>query len=73
MHTLDLIIYFVGFGIIWFFLDILSCGEWTNELGGALVGLPIIIVYTIIYVILFVLIDYNWIDIFHAISLNLKW
>lgn len=72
MHFLDLIMYFVCYGFIWFLLDLFSGGELTNELGG-FIGLLIMFIYTIIYIILFVFVDYNWIDIFHSMSLNVKW
>ena len=73
MHILDFIMYFVCLGIIWFILDVISGGDLTNEMGGFFVGLPITMVYTIVYLILFVVEDYNWIDIFHSISFNFKW
>jgi len=67
MHILDLIMYVV---IFWIILAILG-EEYTTEIGG-LIGCGVIVVYTVIYVILFVVIDYNWIDIFETIKLNLK-
>jgi hypothetical protein len=66
MHILDLIIYLISIPILWKIIDVMSNGEFVEELG-TLVGYLIIIVYTIIYVILFVWVDYNWIDIFHSI------
>jgi len=65
MHILDFVMYFVTVGIIWFILGIISDGEFTEEIGGALVGFPVIVVWTIIYFILFVWpIDLNWVDLF---------
>jgi hypothetical protein len=51
--------------LIWKVLEVISNGNLTEELGG-LVGLMIIIVFTIIYVILFVFCDYDWVDIFEG-------
>lgn len=67
MHILDLIMYFVSCFLLWGILHLISGGEFTQEIGAALVGMPIIVLYTIIHIILFVWIDYNWIDIFHSI------
>jgi hypothetical protein len=66
--------YFVTVIILWWLIHIFSGGEFTEEMG-CLVGLFIEIIYTIIYIILFVWpVDYNWIDIFHnGINLNIKW
>ena len=66
MHILDLIIYLISIPILWKIIDVMSNGEFVEELG-TLVGYLIVIAYTIIYVILFVWVDYNWIDIFHSI------
>jgi hypothetical protein len=49
--------------ILWNLLDLISGGELTEELG-SLAGLGIILVFTAIYVIMFVFCDYNWADIF---------
>lgn len=82
MHILDLIMYFVTAGLLWFLIDIMSGGDFTQELGAlknnvtrlkedhirGLVGVLAMIVYTIVYIIMFVFVDYNWIDIFHSIS-----
>lgn len=65
--------YFVTASILWMLIHLFSGGEFTEELG-CLVGGFIEIIYLIIYIILFVWIDYNWIDIFHhGINLNIKW
>jgi hypothetical protein len=66
MHILDLIIYLISIPILWKIIDVMSDGEFVEELG-TLVGYFIVIIYTIIYVILFYWVDYNWIDIFHSI------
>jgi hypothetical protein len=51
----------------------MSDGEFTQELG-AIAGALIMAVFTIIYVILFWVCDYNWIDIFHNVKDGLiKW
>ena len=65
MHILDLIIYLISIPILWKIIDVMSDGEFVEELG-TLVGYFIVIVYTIIYVILFYWVDYNWIDIFSS-------
>jgi hypothetical protein len=65
MHILDFVMYFVTMGIIWFVLDKLFGGEFTNELGG-LVGLLVLFIATIIYIALFVFGGVDWIDIFHG-------
>lgn len=62
MHLLDLIMYFFIGGLLWRFVDYLSDGEWTNELG-TLIGLSIFIVYSIVYIVLFAFWpDLNWVD-----------
>jgi len=57
-------------------LSKLSDGEYTNELGG-LIGLLGVGVITIVYIILFGVMDWDWINIFKGISpielLKLKW
>jgi hypothetical protein len=58
IHILDIVFWFVSVGIIWWLLDYFSNGEYTNELGG-LIGLTIIIIYTIIYIILFGFMGYD--------------
>lgn len=52
IHILDIIFWFVGAGLIWKILEVTTDGESTEELGG-LIGLLIILVYTIVYVIIF--------------------
>lgn len=75
MHILDFIMYFVTTYILWLILAVISNKQYTEELGGALVGIPVVVIYTILYFIFFVWsIDYNWVDIFHnGIHLNIKW
>ena len=67
MHILDLIMYFVTARLAWFIIDKMSNGEYTSEFG-AVFGYGVMVIYTIIYIIMFVFVDYNWIDIFHSIS-----
>ena len=67
MHILDFIMYFPIMGIIWFILIIVGGREFTEELGGAVIGVPVIIVCTIIYIIIFVFCGVDWIDIFHGV------
>ena len=71
IHFLDFIMYIVLVGVIWKALEVISGGELTEELGG-IVGLIIILVFTIIYVILFVFCDYNWVDIFNESWIKFK-
>ena len=66
MHILDLIMYFVTAGLLWFIMDKISGGDLTEEIG-VVIGWMIMLVYTIIYIILFAFCSYNWIDIYHSI------
>ncbi len=67
MHILDFIMYFVTAVIIWWIMDKVTYGNWTNELGG-LFGMFIMIIYTVIYIIVFCFwSDLNWIDIFKGV------
>ena len=67
MHILDLIMYIILIPIIWKLIEVMTDGEFTQELG-AIGGFLIMVVFTIIYVILFWFCDFNWIDIFHSIK-----
>lgn len=71
-HLLDLICYFVGLVILWYALDKFSGGEFTNEMG-ALIGWFISLVYTITYIIFFWFLDYNIVDVWSDISINITW
>lgn len=67
MHTLDLIIYIVLCIIIWAFLP----DDFKMEIG-VLMGLCIMLVFSIIYLVLFVIYpDFNWIDIFKGLEFKL--
>lgn len=70
MHLLDFLMYFPIIIIYWYLLKILSRGECTNEMG-AIVGFFGVAITTIIYIILFGVLDYNWIDIFKSIHFNI--
>jgi hypothetical protein len=62
-------------GILWWIIEKLSGGEFTNELGG-LIGTFIEIIFLIIYIVIFAVFDNNWIDIFSGISIpdvSFKW
>lgn len=61
MHVLDLIMYFVCVAAIWGIMEFGWKGEITQEIGG-LIGMFVIIIFTIIYIIFFVLAGYNWCD-----------
>jgi hypothetical protein len=67
IHILDILMYFVVIVVYWFLLDKLSAGEYTNELGG-LVGLLGSAVITIIYIILFGIMGWDWINIFRGVN-----
>lgn len=73
MHILDLIMYIVCCFLLWKLIEKMTDGELTKELG-AIGGALIIAAFTIIYVILFWICDYNWIDIFPNIKNSIiKW
>jgi hypothetical protein len=59
--------WFVVIGVYWYLLDKISNGELTNELGG-LVGLLGVIIITIVYIILFGFMDWDWINIFRGVN-----
>lgn len=67
MHILDLIMYFVTAGLLWFIMDKLFNGEITHELGG-LIGMVIMLIHLLIYIMVFVTGSYNWIDVFYSIK-----
>ena len=67
MHILDLIMYFVTIGLLWFIMDKMTKDDLEIEIQIKVINL-VIVVYTIVYIIMFVFVDYNWIDIFHSIS-----
>ena len=72
MHILDFIMWFPCAIILWGLIHFFSGGEFTEELG-SLVGLFIEIIFTIIYIIVFVWpIDLNWVDIF-ACKYHITW
>lgn len=60
LHILDLTMYFLILAI--FFRD------FTNDDGPE--GFIVFALYTIIYIVFFVIIDYNWIDIFKYLINN---
>ena len=67
MHILDLIMYFLTAGLLWFIADRITKGDLEKELR-VKVNSVAIFIYTIFYIIMFVLVDCNWIDIIHSIS-----
>lgn len=68
MHLLDFFMYFPCLALLWKFMDLLSGGQITEELG-ALVGVFVCILFTIGYIIAFAFYpDWNWIDIFADIN-----
>ena len=74
MHILDLIMYFVGVYIIWLILYAISDGDYTEEIGGALIGIPILFVYTVLYIILFAFApDWNWSEILKDFTITINW
>lgn len=73
MHILDFIIYVLSIPLLWMLIGKMSNNELTEELG-SLAGCGIIAIYTIIYIILFVVLGLNWVDLLHSqININLKW
>lgn len=70
IHLLDIILYFVIGIIIWNSLSV----DYTEEIGG-LIGIGVLLLYTIVYIVIFGVFDINWIDIFSwvKIKLNFKW
>lgn len=71
IHILDYVMWFVMITITWNLIDYIWNGEFTNELGG-LIGVLILAFVTLIYVVLFGVIDYNWIDIFSSVHNFIK-
>lgn len=73
MHLLDLLMYFVCLGVIYCILYLISGGDYTEEMGGALVWAPIAAIFTIIYIILFAFApDWNWCDFDYTFFKNFK-
>ena len=62
IHILDLLMYFPCVSLLWKLMDFLSDSQATEELG-AFVGLFIMGLFTVFYIIIFGVCDYNWIDI----------
>ena len=59
-------------GFIWFIMEWAFDGEYTQELGG-LIGMFVLLVFTIIYIVIFGVYDNNWSDInFDWIKFNIK-
>ena len=67
MYILDLIMYFVTAGLLWIITDRINKGDLEKELRLKVIHV-VIFIYTIVYIILFVIGSYNWIDIFHSIK-----
>jgi hypothetical protein len=67
IHILDFLMWFVVVGVFWFLLDKLGGGEYTEELGG-LAGMMAVIVITIIYIVLFGFMGWDWINIFRGVN-----
>ena len=65
MHILDLIMYFVTAGLLWIITDRINKGDLEKEIRLKVIHV-VIFIYTIVYIILFVIGSYNWIDIFHS-------
>lgn len=65
IHYLDIIFYVIGLVIIWALLP----EDYKFEIGG-LVGCFVILVYTLLYIIIFGLFDYNIIDIYNSINIK---
>lgn len=72
-HALDIMVWFFSLFVIWYIIDKLSNSEFTEELG-SLIGVFILIIYTIIYIIIFGVCDYNISDIGISLpNINISW
>ena len=61
--------------ILWWILDKVFAGEFTEELGG-LIGCCIELLFMAIYIMIFGVFDNNWIDLFKGLSIpdvTFKW
>ena len=67
MHILDLIMYFVTVVLLWIITDGINKGDLEKELRLKVIHV-VIFIHTIVYILIFVFVDYNWIDIFHNIG-----
>lgn len=65
MHILDLIMYIVLAILLWWVIDKVSGGEFTNELG-TLGGIFLEFIFLIVYIIIFAVFDNDWVDIFSS-------
>jgi len=67
--------YFVTCGILWGFMALISGRQLTEELGAGLIGIPVMLLYTIFYIIAFAFWpDWNWSDFdYQAIRAWFKW
>ena len=71
MHVLDLIMYIVLAILLWCIIDKVSGGEFTNELG-TIGGIFFEFIFLIVYIIVFVVLDNNWVDIFSSLK-DITW
>jgi hypothetical protein len=62
MHILDFVMWIPCCVLIWYFVDWKWEGEYTEE-WGTFIGLFILLIFTIVYVIIFGVLDINWSDI----------
>ena len=62
IHILDWVMWLVIVIVFWFLLDKLSDGKYTQELG-SLAGMLGVIVITIIHIVLFGFMGWDWINI----------
>lgn len=65
MHILDLIMYILLAILLWWIIDKVSNGEFTNELG-TLAGIFFEFIFLIVYIIIFAVFDNDWVDIFSS-------
>lgn len=75
MHILDLIMFFVLAYILWWIMDQISFGEFTNEMG-SIIGIGVELIFAVGYIIVFVVFDNNWVDIaswISALYIDIKW
>ena len=67
MHVLDFFMYVILLLDIRWFMKLISDGDWMEGLG-EIAWFLVQVIFTIVYIIIFVWIDLNWIELFHSLS-----
>ena len=62
IHILDLIVWFISLFVIWGLMAWVFDGEFTEELGAA-GGVMVLFLYSLIYLIIFGILDYDIINV----------